>query len=82
MKKLLTFLSLILITTATQAFACDSIKWCQQTPNSTNGWSSASYQCGCNDAPKYDNNPNLGQRTITQTTTVNDDNRGAKTIAK
>lgn len=62
MKKLYPFVSTILLTITTQTFACDSIKWCQQTPNATNNFSSAMKECGCNDQPKYDKNPKLGEK--------------------
>ncbi|SDT20964.1 hypothetical protein SAMN04490191_3506 [Pseudomonas lini] len=62
MKRLYLVSAALLLSVTTQSFACDSIKWCQHTPNATNNFSSASYQCGCNDPPNYDKNPKLGEK--------------------
>ncbi len=62
MKKIYVIFSIIALSVSTQASACDSPKWCTRVPNATNNWSSASYQCGCNDVKPIDNNPKLGEQ--------------------
>lgn len=74
MKKLLILSSLILIITASQAFACNSPKFCQTTPNSTNGWTTSSYVCGCNDPVVI--SPGTGERPNSPNGSADNSSRG------